>query len=180
MKKLIAFITLLLLSNAAFATSKVIAEFDYAKNRSFESGPVYTKVRTQLTEEGLMIVSTWEGLRGFNFANDTAALNATVEVIELSNDQFDMIKHDIYRLSNAKIKVTRSQIVCMMMPGPGMGIDHLSVARKYDHREKEFKAGLELVDGPGGCWLSTQTHPADKYDRELARVLKRSLKLLSL
>lgn len=180
MKNLIALMTVLLLSSGAFASNKIIAQFDFAKDRVSGMDSSYTKVRVQLTEEGTLFVSTWEGLSGYIFAGAENNMDATIEVRDLSEAQFSLIKRDVFQLSRAKIKTTRAQVVCMMMPSPGMGIDSLMVARKYDYNTNEFNGSLELVDGPSGCWISSQTHPESNYDRESAKVLKRSLKLLSL
>jgi hypothetical protein len=168
MKKMLI-LTLCLMSFGIWADSeKVIAKSRFALNTNeSDSGRLkYAVVETELTLSGQFKV----------------LVKGTVEKVEitvLGEKTFDALKNEIKKLSNAELKHTRADIVCMLMPTPLLSHDHLTVARGY-HYEQGFTGALELVDGPSGCWLANQTHPIEAYDLTAAKVLKGQLKVLAL
>lgn len=102
--------------------------------------------------------------------NVSIALNSSVQ---------QKIKWDIIALSNAEVKTTYSQIVCMMMPMPGPN-SALLIRAGYDYQSEEFSGVLRTVESNTGCWAHSHTSLKNEYDRQTSASLMAALNILAL
>lgn len=157
--------------------SGVIAQYavhmDTRNDGLNENGSVYgvLKVKTDGTLSVDKYLYTWSN--GFSpefLGNVSISLHATVQ---------QRIKWDIIALSNAKVKVTHSDVVCMMMPMPGPNTA-LLVRAGYTYDTESFTGALRTVETNTGCWASSHTSLENEYDRQTAASLMSALNILAL
>ncbi len=168
-------ITLILCSSSYAAE---IANYRFATQNYSGNQQFVNKITVSVDEDSMMKVSVSKGSR-------TNSRLFTFEEEEVSQERlnsfvFKLLKRDITHLSNAKVTTSHSQIICMMMPGPGQSTDHLSVRRAYDFTADEFTGQMELIYSPTGCWISRKIHPEAQRDQNRGNILKAKLETLAL
>ena len=175
--KILITLATLIIASASFA--KDMAHYRFTVP-GFEKGQ-YHSLETVITEDQELKVKvvTTTGRFPFFIPEDGSA--ETFDASKRLNDiVFKMLKDEIIGLSRAKIESRTNVIVCMVMPGPGMMNNHLSVLRQYDYETNEFTEEMKLILGPQGCWVSNPTYPKEQYQMNQAKNLKSTMKLLAL
>jgi len=179
MKKILLLTLGLMFSANVF--SKDLAQFRFAM-RSSDGAQVSTfhHMVATISDEAVLSVEINSSTGNFPFfLPEDGTIQRTFSKT-LNKHVFNLIKDDIIRLSQAEIEKRTNQIVCMMMPGPTMSNNHLSVLRGYDWNTQVFTGKMELVDGPKGCWVRNSTYPKNEYDRATATNLKALIRALTL
>ena len=175
--------SLLILISLLFSTNvfaKDIANFRFAIREDVEGRSIIHHMVSTITDEAELKVTLNSSSGRFPFFIDGDSQPEATFSKELNKHVFALLKNDIIRLSNAEIEKRTNQIVCMMMPGPTMSNNHLSVLRGHDYNTQEFLGKMELVDGPNGCWVRSATYPKNTYDRAAAASLKGLIKAITL
>lgn len=178
MKKTLLITLALLFTASAFG--KDLASFRFAIRSGDSERTVIHHMVATVTEDAELNVVVNSGVGNFPFFIPEGGSEEATHSKKLNKHVFALLKNDIIRLSQAEIESRTNQIVCMMMPGPTMSNNHLSVLRGYDWNTQTFKGKMELVDGPHGCWVRNATYPKNTYDRATAASLKGLMKALTL
>ncbi len=168
----------LLFSTNVFA--KDLASYRFAVREDVAGKSIIHHMVTTITEEAELNIVLNTSSGSFPFFIDGESEAEANFSKPLNKHIFALLKRDITRLSGADIERRTNQIVCMMMPGPTMSNNHLSVLRGYDYNTGTFAGVMELVDGPSGCWVSSATYPKNTYDRTAATSLKGLIKAITL
>lgn len=160
--------------------AKDLASYRFAIRDNAEGSTMIHHIVSTITDEAELKVtfSTFGGLPPFFYSGDSVPQEFYSQV--LNKHVFTLLKNDIMALSQAELEKRTNQIVCMMMPGPTLSNNHLSVRRGYDYNTQSFLGEMELVDGPHGCWVRSATYPKNTYDRATAAKLKRIIKAITL
>ncbi|MFT6069315.1 MAG: hypothetical protein ACJAT2_002753 [Bacteriovoracaceae bacterium] len=178
MKRSLLITICLLFSTNAFA--KDLASYRFAVREDVAGKSIIHSLVATVTDEAELNITHNTASGTFPFFMDEQSEGEGSFSKKLNKHIFSLLKRDIIRLSEAEIERRTNQIVCMMMPGPTMSNNHLSVLRGYDYRSDSFTGVMELVDGPSGCWVSSATYPKNTYDRAAATSLKGLIKAITL
>lgn len=176
MKKLMIILALVLSTNSMAAN---IAEYRFAIFADDHKTIHVFKAAVTDTSELEVEMTTSVGRPPFFFPQNGEVVTKDFSK-RLNKHVFKTLKELAVSLSNAKITKKENQIICMMMPGPALSNNHLSVKRGFDHRSGSFLGDMELVSGPNGCWVRNPVFPEDESQRGNAASLKSLIKVLVL
>lgn len=183
MKNLIVLIATILIASAATATD--IAKYNFAfraadgqgihnvsavlhDDKTLKLEVVTSHLRPDSPRRYPLPIVGWETGAGVSFTKELAA------------EVYSILSVDALSLSRAEIEVQVAGIVCMMMPGPTMSNNHLSVRRDYDYNTETFKGEMTLVQGPRGCWVGRKVFPKNQHDQATAARLQATIKALAI
>ncbi len=138
----------------------------------FQQGTTHAVIKLQ--NDGSIKVEKWF----YEWSRISTSKFQGSETIVLKDSVARMIRENVIALSNAEIKTTYSDVVCMMMPLAGPS-PSLYIKSGYDHSSGAFGGDLRVVESNTGCWAHEHINLVNEYDVRTAATITASLQVLA-
>ncbi len=92
----------------------------------------------------------------------------------LGNFTYSQLASIVTRMQEVELLKENRGVVCMVIPSPGMGNNHIRILKTTPFKR------MELIRSPQGCWVSSVVRPKHQYDEVQALQLQSLIKALSM